>query len=268
MLLHTTLLILLGVAISLAAYPPKKCYRYEDITAKYKMRHDKSHYPTNEINLVLDKYPYMKTMFHKDEHTYASVPNPYVTPLSSVCPHDKFTLYSFFYANKDCYVIYPDVQQVTYIQCSSTHNRNCQQCSFHGPGGGVSKCVEDYQYRYVWAYCKHAVVTPKPRPRPQPKPQPKPHPTHQHPKTDPFVPIDQFEIPKVVDLLQKYNPRMSRNPYPSSYHYHDPWNRIYRPLVRSNRWRRSYNTQPQTYGTMERMALYLPYHCGCKTYTC
>ena len=55
--------------------------------------------------------------FLSPSSTHATLPTPHVTPISSACPHEKFTLYSFFYANKNCHVIYPDVQQIYYIQC-------------------------------------------------------------------------------------------------------------------------------------------------------
>ncbi|GFR68680.1 hypothetical protein ElyMa_000283900 [Elysia marginata] len=148
-ILQEAFLLLVGVALSYGGYHTSKCYRYEDITAKYKMRHDKSLYPTTEINLVLDRsYPYMKNMFYEDEHP--------------------------------------------------THNRNCQQCGYHG--GVVSKCVEDFQYRYVWAYCTQTVVTPDPHPHPHPKPEPEPEPkpvlppiSHWHNTPNLFTPIEQYQ---------------------------------------------------------------------------
>ncbi|RUS80314.1 hypothetical protein EGW08_011915, partial [Elysia chlorotica] len=261
------LFLLVVVATSLGGYTPDKCYHYEDIAAKYKMRHDKSIYPAEEIGLVLERYPDVKKMFYADEHTYASLPTPRVSPLYSVCPNDKFLLYSFFYANKNCHVICPDVQQVYYVQCSSTHNRNCQHCGY--TGSGVSKCVEDFQYRYVWAYCTHVTPDPHPHPHPQPKPRTAPipiDPTNRNSR--PFTPIEQY---KPVTILAKPllpHPQLSRYSYPTSYQYHDPWSRIYRTHVRRNRWRRSYHSKPKQYGTIERMALYLPFHCSCKTYTC
>ena len=102
---------------------------------------------------------------------------------------------------------------------SATHNRNCQQCRY--PGSGVSKCVEDFQYRYVWAYCTHAVVTPDPHPHPQPKPKPVPHPIdHHHQKTDLFTPIEQFRKQTIISEVKSLliycfkSDSLVSNPYP------------------------------------------------------
>ena len=63
--------------------------------------------------------------------------------------------------------------------------------------------------------------------------------------------------------------------------YRDPWHRrIYQPHIlhkvdnQHRRWKRSYlpvpdpKPHPQPQGKIERMPLYLPYHCGCKKYRC
>ncbi|XP_012944918.1 repetitive proline-rich cell wall protein-like [Aplysia californica] len=197
------------------------------------------------------------------------VVNPYIQPQSRVCPHERYTLYSFFYANKDCYVIYPDVQKVTYVQCSASQNRDCQECSYHG---GVSKCEEDYEYRDVWAYCTY-----KPTLTPVVKPQPV-YPVPVRPVVDPKPPVYPLR-PTVVNprppTYPVYNPPVKavyppqgRITYPYPATYKDPWNKVYKPYVlqQKRRWKRSYHEEPQ--GKIERMPLYLPYHCGCKRYHC
>lgn len=260
--------------------PGDTCYRHYDHASQYKLDYVASSYPWDEVEKAMGQNPMLSELLAQGTKVPTGRPpnsGTYYQPISVVCPSQRFMLKAFEVDGKECYVIKPEVQQVRYSTCSGD-NRDCRYCSYIQ--GKVSKCEEDYEWQFVWAYCKplqpahpapvrYAPPQPKPAPpQPQPQPHPQPYPpvrqVHPQPPYKPYPePPVQYPVQQpqqevyVTDKLYAARPRY-HDPYPPGHH------NVYPPPP--NIWKRS--VPAPLPGNVEKISLYIPFQCSCKNFQC
>ncbi|KAK7476935.1 hypothetical protein BaRGS_00031794 [Batillaria attramentaria] len=272
-----TLLAAVVAVLAVGAKAGDGCYKYYDHASKYNLDYIANSYPWDEVNQAMNKNPQLSQVLATGTRVPTSRPpgSHYYTPVSVVCPANRYMLKAFQVDGKQCYVVKPEVQQVRYAKCSDKYNRDCHYCSYSQ--GGISKCEEEYEWQQVWAYCKPLIVHPQPKPYvPQPKPyvpRPRPYvPKPYVPQPRPHVPQPKpYHKPNPAPYYPPQKP-VVQNPKPvydtgkifaRKTTQYDPW----RPqqTAYSGRYKRgvTYNL-----GKVEQISLYLPYQCSCKNFKC
>ncbi|XP_076439432.1 uncharacterized protein LOC143298530 isoform X2 [Babylonia areolata] len=251
----TTALVVVVATCAALASAGSDCYNYYDHAAQYRLDHEAPSYPWAEVEQAMKQNPQLSEVMAKGTLVPTSRPpdQHYYKPVSEVCPSARFMLKAFTVDSKQCYVIKPQVQQLRYTRCSAKYNRDCHYCTHNQ--GGVSKCEEDYEWQTVWAYCKPIIPTPYPHPHPDLYPKPHvvyPKPTLVYPQTYPTYP--------------KPHPHPQPRPYPGKVLYPAKlYAKTYYDPYAYKRWKRSPHIGG---GKVEKISLYLPYQCGCKSFRC
>ncbi|XP_046329077.1 uncharacterized protein LOC124112926 [Haliotis rufescens] len=131
------------------------CPNQTDFSADLLLSSDPTGYPIDAINLELVNRPDLLNCLAREVvlPTAPKVPaDPVLTVVKQTCPSANPMLWSFFRYNARCWLIQNVQEMVNFTVCGSVRCQNCDH--FFSSSGSQSRCIRQFQYFSVWAFCE------------------------------------------------------------------------------------------------------------------